>query len=179
VPTHISGMARYLGGPRQVTNLVVWHATAGGTAASSLNWQNRPGLPSAQQTSYHAIIERDGRVYLAAPVHRMAYHAGRSAWPIVPGQEITGTLNRQSVGIAFANRNVPTGHPKYERVTEAQITAAVELCLFWKERYAWLGETARHVRHCDVSPGRKTDPLPDVLDWAAFLTRIEREVGGP
>jgi N-acetyl-anhydromuramyl-L-alanine amidase AmpD len=179
VPTHISGMARYLGGPRRTTNLVVWHATAGASAASSLNWHNREGVPSREQASYHAIIERDGRVYLAAPVHRTAYHAGVSAWPVVPGQPIKGSLNSRSIGIAFANRQVPQTHAHFERVTDAQLDAAIELLLFWKERYPWIGDFTKHVRHRDVSPQRRQDPLPETLSWPAFLTRIQREVGGP
>jgi N-acetylmuramoyl-L-alanine amidase len=170
--------ARYVGGPRRETDLVVWHATAGESASSSLNWMNRPGVPSAQQSSYHAIVERDGRVFLMAPVHRRAYHAGRSAWPVPPDGEIIGSINGRSIGIAFANRNLPRGDAKYEAVTEGQIDSAIELLLFWKARYPWLGNPAQHIRHRDCAPGRKSDPLPDILDWDAFRERIRRDVGG-
>ena len=161
IPTPIP--TRNHGAARQRTDLCVWHATAGGTARSSAEWVARPNSGAG----YHFMIERDGSVIASTPLGRIAYHAGVSAWP-VPAGGIVGrvSVNGRSLGIAFANRN--DGEP----VTPAQIDAAVALVKLLAVRYPALKSATAHVRHRDVAPGRKTDVLPDALDWPAFVRRL-------
>jgi N-acetyl-anhydromuramyl-L-alanine amidase AmpD len=163
--------ARYHGDVRRMTTHVVWHATAGASADSSLGWMNRP---NARETggvaSYHYLIERDGTVIAHAPITHIAFHAGVSAWPQPDGP----ALNHRSVGIAFCNRQVGPTHPSFERITEAQIRTAREL-LRWlvvAHGYDALRDPHAHLRHADVSPTRRADITPQTLDWAAFVRTI-------
>lgn len=152
------------GPQRTVTNLCVWHSTAGGSARSSAEWIARPG----SQAGYHFIIDRDGSVIASTPLGATAYHAGRSAWPVPPaGVPAGGSVNRRSLGIAFANRNDGS-----EAITPAQIDAAVRLAGLLAVRFPALKNPAAHIRHRDCAPGRKSDPLPDALDWPAFVRRL-------
>jgi N-acetyl-anhydromuramyl-L-alanine amidase AmpD len=152
------------GGVRARTELCVWHSTAGGTAMSSLLWIARPNSGAG----YHYVIERDGKIHGSTPRDRIAYHAGLSAWPVpVSGVPKGASVNRRSLGIAFANKNDGS-----ERITEAQIAAAVALVAALRVAYPALRQASAHVRHRDVSPGRKSDPLPSALDWPAFVARV-------
>jgi N-acetylmuramoyl-L-alanine amidase len=152
-------------GPQRATTvLCVWHATAGGTARSSAEWIARPNSGAG----YHFIIERDGSVIASTPLTAVAYHAGRSAWPVPPaGVPAGGSVNRRSIGVAFANRNDGS-----EAVTPAQIDAGVDLAALLAARYPALKAPAAHIRHRDCAPGRKSDPLPDALNWQAFVARL-------
>ncbi len=157
VPTRRYGM------PRARTELVVWHATAGGTARSSAEWIARPD----SQAGYHYLIERDGTVLASTPHGRVAWHAGVSAWPVPAGGVPAGaSVNARSLGIAFANRN------DGERVTPAQIVAACQLAAALAAVYPAVRDLANHIRHRDCAPGRKTDPTPEGLDWAAFRAQL-------
>lgn len=162
--------ARHSGDARTATTLCVWHSTAGASAESSISWMNRPG---GAAVSYHFLIERDGTVVAHAPLGRVAYHAGRSAWPVPEsGVPAGSSVNGRSIGIAFANRNMPAVDRAFERVTEAQVAAAVALAAKLAKNYPRLADIRAHVRHRDVAPGRKTDPEPDTLDWRAFHARL-------
>jgi N-acetyl-anhydromuramyl-L-alanine amidase AmpD len=152
------------GGVRVRTDLCVWHATAGGTALSSLQWIARP----KSGAGYHYVIERDGEITGSTPHGMIAYHAGESAWPVPASGVPKGmSVNRRSLGISFANRNDGS-----ESVTVAQVDAAMRLLALLIPVYPALKAVTAHVRHRDVSPGRKSDPLPSALNWMAFLQRI-------
>lgn len=158
VPTPNVGPVRFS------TDLCVWHATAGGSARSSAEWIARP----KSGAGYHFLIDRDGSVIASTPLDRAAYHAGVSAWPVPPaGVPAGASVNRRSVGVAFANRNDGS-----EAITPAQINAAVSLAVSLAARYPALKSPAAHIRHRDCAPGRKSDPLPDALHWPAFVARL-------
>lgn len=155
---------RYCGGVRVLTNLCVWHSTAGGTLRSSMEWVARDGSTSG----FHFGIERDGALLSSTPVDRIGWHAGESAWPVPPAGVPQGaSVNRRSIGIEFANSN-----DGREQVTSAQITAAMDLAVALAHAYPSLRDVKAHVRHRDISPGRKTDPLPSTLSWTAFQARL-------
>lgn len=88
---------------------VVLHATAGGSAASSIEWLQKIGL------SYNYVIDRDGKVFKCVPTSKVAFHAGKSSGPFA------GDVNGYSIGVAFANKN--DGEP----YTNAQVTACRDL----------------------------------------------------
>ena len=93
-----------------VVTTVVLHATAGGTAESSIKWLQNPLVLA----SYHYIIERDGTVFKCVPLSKKAWHAGISNGP--DGRNV----NAYSVGIAFANKN--DGEPvTFEQTLSAQV----------------------------------------------------------
>lgn len=116
---------------------VVLHATAGGSAESSIEWLRRINL------SYHYVIERNGFITKCVPAGRVAYHAGKSLGPDGPN------VNEYSVGIAFANRN------DGEAITKAQLLAAAWLLYELRKQFPDLRWVTTHYA---VSPGRKTDP---------------------
>lgn len=161
--------ARYVGGARRTTTHVVWHATAGASAESSLGWMNRP---NARETggvaSYHYLIERDGTLYQHAPHHLTAYHAGVSAWPYPDG----ASLNARSLGIAFANRQVGPTSPLFERISDQQIATAVWLIDHLSATYPSVRDPAAHLRHRDCAPTRRNDPTPETLDFPKFVEQI-------
>lgn len=120
---------------RRDPSTVVIHATAGGSATSSISWLQKIGL------SYHYIIERNGTVYKCAPISRVAFHAGKSFGPEGPN------VNDYSIGIALANRN--DGEP----YTQAQMDALRDLLAAIKTPgLTWI------TTHYLIAPGRKNDP---------------------
>ncbi len=158
------------GGVRERTELCVWHCTAGGSARGSMEWLARPNSGAG----YHFLIDRDGTVTALVPLTRIAWHAGLSAWPVpVAGVPARSSVNAKSVGVSFANWNVGVDEKNHETITEAQIAAGVALAKALAVKYPALNNPNNHVRHRDVAPGRKSDPLPVVLDWLAFRTALE------
>lgn len=127
---------------------IVLHATAGGTAQSTIDWLRNPWamvkgvLTKFPDASYHYIIERDGTIYKCVPTTKKAWHAGVSKGP-------HGSLvNDYSIGIAFANRN------DGEEVTPEQAQAAQDLI-----HALWVGN--RHLAFCTTHrliTSRKSDP---------------------
>lgn len=103
------------------------------------------------RVSAHVLIDRGGAVTQYVPFSKRAWHAGASAFQ---GRE---RCNDFSIGIELEGCDtVPYEAVQYQRL--AAITALL--------MRAYPGLTAtRIVGHCDVAPGRKTDPGP-VFDWA-------------
>lgn len=144
-----------------------------GTGQVQLFFQNRLPLdahPYYQgladlRVSAHFLIERDGLVTQFVDCDRRAWHAGASRFA---GRE---GCNDFSIGIELEG----TDEQAY---TDAQYAALVELALLLRQRYpALLAE--RICGHCDIAPGRKTDPGPS-FDWArlhALLDDRQRREG--
>lgn len=149
--------------------LIVMHTTEGGSAQSSIDYMNKTADKTA---SYHYLIDRSGDILRMTMPTLVAYHAGDSWWPD-PVPQINGkpdrpnggkSVNRCSVGIAWANRN---GEP----LTDAQIESALWLCATFCKDYRI--PVANVIGHRECSPGRKSDPLPSVMrmdEWRALLT---------
>lgn len=149
--------------------LIVLHTTEGGSAQSSIDYLNSTADKTA---SYHYVIAHNGDMLRMTAPNIVAYHAGDSAWPN-PEPQVNGhpakpnngrSVNRNSVGIAWANRN---GAP----LTAAQIESALWLCATFCRDYKIPVANVR--MHREVSPGRKSDPLPSVMgpdEWRAKLS---------
>jgi N-acetylmuramoyl-L-alanine amidase len=148
--------ARHHGGERGGhPSMVVWHATAGGSAMSSIEYLNQT---ADKKASYHYVIDRDGKIYRMTKPTLVAYHAGDSAWPADPARARQGgTVNRRALGVAFANRN--DGEPLTAEQTAAGLFLAREL-----SRLHDIAVFA-HVGHKEVSPGRKSDPMSLDMHW--------------
>ncbi|RRQ21401.1 1,6-anhydro-N-acetylmuramyl-L-alanine amidase AmpD [Thiohalobacter thiocyanaticus] len=102
------------------------------------------------RVSAHLLIRRDGELIQFVPFTRRAWHAGASCFG---GRE---ACNDYSIGIELegADEQPYTG-AQYQRL--AALIPVLQA--------AWPGITpARIVGHCDVAPGRKTDPGP-AFDW--------------
>jgi AmpD protein len=102
------------------------------------------------RVSSHLLIRRDGELVQYVPLHRRAWHAGVSS---LHGRE---RCNDFAIGIELEGTDtVP--------YTDEQYACLIPLCA---ELMACYPEIApgRIVGHCDVAPGRKSDPGPS-FDW--------------
>jgi AmpD protein len=102
------------------------------------------------QVSAHLLIRRDGEIVQYVPFHQRAWHAGQSSYA---GRE---GCNDFSIGIELEGADTtPYTDVQYERLTHI-----VEALLA-----TYPGLSAERIAgHCDIAPGRKTDPGP-AFDW--------------
>ena len=96
------------------------------------------------RVSAHCLIRRDGELVQYVPFGARAWHAGVSSWQ---GRE---ACNDFSIGIELEG----TDETPY---TEAQYRALAGLTRTILERYPAITRE-KIVGHCDIAPGRKTDP---------------------
>jgi len=105
------------------------------------------------KVSSHLLIRRDGSVTQYVPFHERAWHAGVSCHE---GEE---NCNDFSIGIELEGAD----HIPY---TEEQYVELSRCCDALIEHYPLLTKK-QIVGHCDIAPGRKTDP-GESFDWAKF-----------
>ncbi len=109
------------------------------------------GLDSLRVSS-HLFVRRDGTVIQFVPFNRRAWHAGFSAYQGRPD------CNDFSIGIELEGADTaPYEDAQYQLL--AQICPALIRCYDIDARDV--------VGHCDIAPGRKTDPGP-AFDWQRF-----------
>ena len=122
---------------------------------------------SGMQVSAHALIRRDGRVVQFVSLLDRAWHAGRSCFQ---GEE---ECNDFSIGIELEGTDdIPYTGEQYHSL--AQMSALV--------MEAWPRVSHERITgHCDIAPGRKTDPGP-AFDWHHYHQRLlavrKKEAGG-
>ena|SRR6185312_269145 len=105
---------------------------------------------SSLRVSAHAVVRRDGTITQYVPFGMRAWHAGHSEYNGRSG------CNDFSIGIELEG----TDQTPY---TDAQYETLAILVKALLTSYPTL--SAGHiVGHCDVAPGRKTDPGP-AFDW--------------
>jgi N-acetyl-anhydromuramyl-L-alanine amidase AmpD len=136
--------------------LVVLHATAGGTAKSSINHLRGVGL------SYHYIIARDGKdsgtsagaqntepiIFHCVPNNRQAFHVGST----IPAPGGLG-INKSSIGVSLANIQRKTNPEPYPA---KQIAALNEFLAHLKSTVPSLKFLTTHAV---VQPWNRADPL--------------------
>ena len=120
---------------------IILHST-GGTISSTLSWFKN----SESKVSTHYTIDKNGILYEMVDDNNIAWHAGKSEWNGETG------LNKNSIGIELENLN--DGNDKY---TTAQIGAALWLCAKLMKKYSIPIENL--LRHKDIAPNRKIDPV--------------------
>lgn len=115
----------------------------------------------ALKVSSHLLIRRDGECVQYVPFHRRAWHAGVSSYC---GRE---RCNDFSIGIELEGCDGQPYEPIQYRVLSETIHALVKA-------YPSLSPE-RLAGHCDIAPGRKTDPGP-AFDWVRLkaLLRVPR-----
>ncbi len=117
-----------------------------------LDWDAHPYFSEIRdlKVSAHLLIRRDGDLIQFVPFGRRAWHAGESSF------RGRSCCNDYSIGIELeGDDETPYAEAQYTHLT-AVITAI-------RECYPHI--TVRHIAgHCDVSPGRKSDPGP-AFDW--------------
>lgn len=105
---------------------------------------------STLRVSAHVVVRRDGTITQYVPFGMRAWHAGHSEYNGRSG------CNDFSIGIELEG----TDQTPY---TDAQYETLATLVRALLTSYPTL--SAEHiVGHCDVAPGRKTDPGP-AFDW--------------
>jgi len=106
------------------------------------------------RVSAHFLIRRTGELLQFVPCTKRAWHAGVSAW------RGRSACNDYSIGIELEGADdVPYAEPQYRVL--AQLARAL--------RSAY--PIADIVGHCDIAPGRKTDPGSS-FDWPRFRDSI-------
>lgn len=109
------------------------------------------------RVSAHVLIDRDGELTQYVPFNERAWHAGDS---VHCGRS---ACNDFSVGIELEGTDdVP--------YAAAQYTSLTALVRALREAYPSL-RAAEIVGHCDIAPGRKTDPGP-AFDWERFRRAV-------
>lgn len=113
------------------------------------------------RVSAHLFLRRDGHLVQYVPLHRRAWHAGRSWWR---GRR---ACNDFAIGIELEGTDdIP--------YTDAQYAALAPLCRALLAAYPAIGP-GDIVGHSDIAPERKTDPGP-AFDWTR-LNRLMRDDG--
>lgn len=110
------------------------------------------------QVSAHLLIRRDGVLVQFVNLLDRAWHAGRSCFE---GQE---ECNDFSIGIELEGTDeIPYTPEQYRKL--AEVTGLIMA--------AWPKITsARITGHCDIAPGRKSDPGP-AFDWQYFRAALQ------
>lgn len=130
-----------------------------------LDWDADPyfGEIRGLKVSAHLMICRDGELIQFVPFERRAWHAGQSRFR---GRD---ECNDFSVGIELEGED----EIKY---SEAQYLHLIAVIKAIRESYPHI--TARHIAgHCDVSPGRKSDPGP-AFDWLRLYDGLSTNTSG-
>ena len=111
------------------------------------------------KVSSHLVIRRGGTILQFVPFSRRAWHAGRSSYR---GRK---HCNDFSIGIELEG----TDRRAY---TDAQYRALARAVRALLGAYPTLS-AERIAGHCDVAPGRKSDPGP-AFDWKRFKSALAR-----
>lgn len=110
------------------------------------------------KVSAHCVIWRDGRIFQYVPFAARAWHAGISSFN---GRE---RCNDFSIGIELEGTdNIP--------YTEQQYQSLIAVTRYLMQQYPAI--TAERITgHCDIAPGRKTDP-GTAFDWKRYKSAIK------
>lgn len=104
----------------------------------------------AMRVSSHLLIDRGGAITQFVPFDRRAWHAGVSHWCGRDG------CNDFSIGIELEGTDTLA-------YTDAQYEVLVSVLCALRRAYPAIAADAV-VGHCDIAPGRKTDPGV-AFDW--------------
>ena len=108
--------------------------------------------------SAHLLIRRDGALVQFVSLLDRAWHAGRSC---IEGQEECTDF---SIGIELEG----TDDNPYTTEQYRMLAKVADLIMT-----AWPDITANRITgHCDIAPGRKSDPGP-AFDWRYFRSALE------
>lgn len=111
------------------------------------------------RVSAHCLIRRDGELVQYVSFLARAWHAGVSCWE---GRE---ACNDYSIGIELEGTDdLPYSDAQYEVLT--RLTSAIQA------RFPTV-LADRVVGHCDIAPGRKTDPGAS-FDWRRYRQGLNK-----
>jgi AmpD protein len=119
---------------------------------NQLDWDAHPyfGEIRGLEVSAHLLIRRDGSLVQFVPFSQRAWHAGESCFR---GQH---RCNDFSIGIELEGEDETPYDDRQYAALQATILALCD---------AYPDISPREIAgHCDISPGRKSDPGP-AFDW--------------
>ncbi|MFK5914767.1 MAG: 1,6-anhydro-N-acetylmuramyl-L-alanine amidase AmpD [Woeseiaceae bacterium] len=105
---------------------------------------------SGLKVSSHCLVRRDGELVQYVPFNQRAWHAGESQY------ENRSCCNDFSIGIELEGEDETA-------YTDIQYQILAKLIKSLIKVYPTLN-TQRIAGHCDIAPGRKTDP-GEAFDW--------------
>ena len=111
------------------------------------------------RVSSHLLIDRKGNVTQYVPFTKRAWHAGESSFN---GRK---KCNDFAIGIELEGTDTAA-------YTRAQYASLCNLSKSIMQRYPKI-TSSRIVGHCDIAPGRKTDPGSS-FNWPLFLNMLEQ-----
>jgi len=127
--------------------------------SNCLDWDAHPYFKEIEgvQVSAHLLIQRNGELVQFVPFNKRAWHAGVSSFR---GRE---SCNDYSIGIELEGSD----DTSYADQQYAHLALAIRAIMI-----AYPQISSRAIAgHCDVAPGRKTDPGP-VFDWLRLYDGI-------
>ena len=131
-----------------------------------LDWDAHPFFDEIRglEVSAHLFIRRDGSVIQFVPLTKRAWHAGPSCF------RSRDCCNDYSIGIELEGED----ETPYEDRQYAALQGLVQaICA------AYPAITPRELAgHCDIAPGRKTDPGP-AFDWFRLYDGLVDQEGAP
>jgi len=113
------------------------------------------------RVSSHVLIRRDGEIVQYVPFNKRAWHAGESSFG---GR---AACNDFSIGIELEGTDT-------DPYTDEQYQQLAVLIAGLQDHYPYITHD-RITGHCDIAPGRKTDP-GDIFDWDRVWTLLDREI---
>ena len=130
---------------------------------NTLDWDAHPYFDEIRgmQVSAHLLIRRDGELVQFVPFTERAWHAGESSF------RGRACCNDFSVGIELEGEDETPYDERQYAVLPAVLRAVTA---------AYPQITAREIAgHCDVSPGRKSDPGP-AFNWQRLYDALEEHI---
>ncbi|ATG78758.1 1,6-anhydro-N-acetylmuramyl-L-alanine amidase AmpD [Pseudoalteromonas sp. 1_2015MBL_MicDiv] len=127
----------------------------------SINCNAHPSFSDLKnlRVSAHCFIKRTGNILQYVPFNKRAWHAGLSEF------EGHAACNNFSIGIELEGTDTTP-------YTLMQYNALAVLSKSIMQRYPKI-TPSRIVGHCDIAPGRKTDPGSS-FNWQLFLNMLEQ-----
>lgn len=162
---------RHGGSRPKPPDMIVWHATEGGSLDDAITWVDRVLNTGETPSSFHYGIAVDGTIVRLVHPDFIAWHAGRSSYPGRQPAQLGAfdSVNARSVGIEFTTIDTDASE-----LAAAQLESGYWLAKVLKAEYP----TIRiHQAHREVAPGRKTDPLPSVLPMMGWRADIYTAFG--
>ena len=136
--------------PATPIDMLVLHYTGMESAEAALERMCDPAAPGTNKVSAHYMIDEDGTVVSMVAEDKRAWHAGDSCFR---GRT---QCNDYSLGIELEGEDETAYDDRQYEVLAAVIRATCQ---------AYPDISARELAgHCDVAPGRKSDPGP-AFDW--------------
>jgi len=130
---------------------------------NELDWDAHPyfGEIRGMEVSAHLLIRRDGELVQFVPFTERAWHAGESSF------RGRARCNDYSIGIELEGEDeTPYDERQYE-----ELPAILEALTA-----AYPGISKSEIAgHCDVSPGRKSDPGP-AFDWPRLYDALGERI---